>query len=92
MERLKSGGVKKLRTSKSRLRQDENHHRGAIVMDGSIVMTAKNKNNTVAKRTRNTEKKTRMLANVDNNRSVWLVCFEMGKFLAVNESVRHYSR
>ena len=54
MERLKSGGVKKLRTSKSRLRQDENHHRGAIVMDGSIVMTAKNKNNTVVKRTRNT--------------------------------------
>jgi len=68
MERLKSGGVKKLRTSKSRLRQDENHHRGAIVMDGSIVMTAKNKNNTVVKRTRNTEKKSRMLTSVDNNR------------------------
>ena len=34
--KLKSGGVKKLRTTKGK-KQDENRHRGAIVLDGNVL-------------------------------------------------------
>jgi len=80
MERLKTGGVKTMtttskdrRTSKVNLRQDENKYRGAIVMDGSLIVNRRTKSTTsmhaIIKKRRPVERKTRMLTLIDENSS-----------------------
>lgn len=78
MERLKTGGVKNMkttskekRTSRSNLRQDENKYRGAIVMDGSLIVNRRSKSTTsvqgIVKKRKPVERKSRMLTLIDEN-------------------------
>ena len=67
--KIQAGGVKKLR-AKTKLRQDENQHRGAIVLDGNVMQGRKTKSamslTAVAVEKKKPAEK-RMLALIDEN-------------------------